>query len=535
MLGGLVRTRIRAAEQAYRDGRLDEALRMVCQPDLHTHARSQRLLARLGKAFLDRARQHYRAERFREAMSDLTSADRCGGYDDDVTELRGQVLAVAGEVARQRKEHQKQIEQARQRIERGSLTAGGKLLADLPDDDPHACKLREQMDDRGQRADQLITAAQSMLDHDRLADAVEKITEARRLVVHDQRVVSLESAVCERILQRASDAFAAGQIARATGELASLQSLGREVTGRVELSDRIDLAESAAAGLMAGRYDDAHRAIRKLEIQCPSVDWIKQTAIQLAALADNLLAIQAGPLGALNVKPAEPVIARPMQRNAATDETVVLADHRRPGVTSGALPDRLLMLIEGGASVLLLRDQRVDIGRAASDAPAAICLLADLSERHSQIVRIEDDYFLISSHDAQVNGRRAGQQLLRDGDRIVRGNRAKMMFRLPSPRSVSARLDLSDSTRMPADVRQVVLFQRTLMMGGGRRSHIMCPHAASKLILFERGDALWVRPQGPPGREDDAVPVELGTSMEIGGVSFVIQPWRHRRPGMSRI
>ena len=79
MLRGLLFVRMKAAERALHDGRFDQAYRMAAEPDICGHPRGARLLAGLAKGFVDRAREHYRAERFTEALLDLGKADRPGG------------------------------------------------------------------------------------------------------------------------------------------------------------------------------------------------------------------------------------------------------------------------------------------------------------------------------------------------------------------------------------------------------------------------------------------------------------------------
>jgi hypothetical protein len=188
----------------------------------------------------------------------------------------------------------------------------------------------------------------------------------------------------------------------------------------------------------------------------------------------------------------------------------------------------MLLLVDGGGSYLLLRGGSCSIGRAAATDAADVPILGDLAERHAVISRIEEDYFLESERDVEVSGAMTRRRPLRDGDRIVLGKRAKLTFRLPARQSLTAVLELSDTTKMPNDVRRVVLFHHTAMVGNGSSAHIVCRHAGSPLVLFERGDALWVRPKSDGRTDMEAKPLRMGEPTEIGGGRLVLSPWSPR-------
>ncbi|MEZ6086122.1 MAG: FHA domain-containing protein [Phycisphaerae bacterium] len=113
----------------------------------------------------------------------------------------------------------------------------------------------------------------------------------------------------------------------------------------------------------------------------------------------------------------------------------------------------LHLLVDGGGSYLILRDSHATIGRAASFGPAQIPIFSDLGERHAEIARVEDDYFLMSPHGSEIGGRRGRQQLLRDGDRVVLARRRSSRF-VCRVAAAAAPADISDTTKIPNDVPQ---------------------------------------------------------------------------------
>jgi len=152
-------------------------------------------------------------------------------------------------------------------------------------------------------------------------------------------------------------------------------------------------------------------------------------------------------------------------------------------------------------------------------------LLSDIGERHASIERVGDDYFVFSAKGVEIDGRVVHQGLLRDGDRLVLGRRAKLTFRLPSRRSTTAVLELSDRTKMPHDVRRVVLLSRHATLGEGRQAHMMCRHAGPPLLLIEKDGVLWMRQRNDGHVDGEAKRLALGVSVEVGGACVVLSEW----------
>ena len=207
---------------------------------------------------------------------------------------------------------------------------------------------------------------------------------------------------------------------------------------------------------------------------------------------------------------------------ASLDDTVAL-----PALPKGEgrLPDSLLLLVEGGGSYLVLRCPQASIGRVVSSHPADVPIYSDVAERQANITRVEEDYFLFGVKEVEVAGRKTRHQLLRDGDRIVLGRKAKMTFRLPSRKSPTGVLDMSDTTKMPNDVRRVILFNENAIVGASANAHIRCPHVGTSAVLFERHGELWMRLKNDGHVDTEPVRLALGEPIEIAGVSLVLKPW----------
>ncbi len=521
MLSRLLFVRLKAAENALRDGRLDEAYRLATAPDIREHRRGAAILTTLADRFIERARNHYRADRFTEALMDLERAETGGVKGEEIAELRGHVRTVASEQRRREQTDRERIENARRRVEDGSLAAGRRILENAGENDPSAEALRRQVEHRAEDAAEIVEQAERLMAQGQTTAAASRLKRAKSIDAHNEALARLETRLCEQVLSAARAALAEGRLNRAADELDCLGGLGKTLPARRELVDLLGIARQTARCVRVTQYAEARRHAMSLGRLLPRAEWIKELISQLGQIEELKTALCAGPLGdRMNNQTPKPLPGAP--HAASLDDTVALPGR---GQTDGSLPDRLLLLVDGGGSYLILRGERVSLGRATSRKPADIPVYSDIAENHANIQRVDDDYFLFTDKDVEVAGRRTPHQLLRDGDRVVMGRKAKLSFRLPSRKSPTAVLDLSDTTKMPNDVRRVVLFHRHAAVGSGPGVHIGCRHAGPSLVLFERNGAMWLRQKSDGHVDTDAVELRLGEPVEIAGASLVLQPW----------
>lgn len=548
MFGQLLIVRIRAAEKALREGRLDEAFRLAMATDLREHRRGKAVLGELGEKFVERAREHYRADRFSEALADLDRADAGAGAGEDelknkVAELRKFVQTVATETNRNDNSRRRRIDEAVRRIEDGSLAAGRRILEEASAGDGAAAKVREAAERRLTEVRETIAQAQAALAAGQFAAAADRVRRAKAMDAHAVDVIRLESELCGRVLESARAALIEGKLARAQSELACLGDVGKALPARREITDVLSLAQDAARHLAAGRFAEARRCAMSVGRLMPEAKWVEATIEQVRQMEELHAQLASGPLSEkVNPGGQSPPYATPDGYGSAgaspsprggLDETVVVPKSdtakRNAKIGAGQAPPRpaekLLLLVDGGGSFLLVRGSAASVGRAAADHPADVPIFSDLAERHLNVNRVEDDYFAFATKEIDIAGKKTLHTLLRDGDRVVLGRKAKFTFRIPSRRSASAVLELSDTTKMPNDVRRVILFDRAAMIGVGPTAHIPCRHAGAPLVLYERNGAFWVRRQDDGHVDTAAIELPIGETVEVAGVSMVLRPW----------
>ena len=531
MFSELLSVRFRAAEKALREGRIDEAYRLASAPDLRAHKRGMAVLASLSEKFLERARDHYRSDKFTEALMDLDRADAGGVLKDEIDELRGYVRTVAAEQQRGENSRRERIDAAVRRIEGGSLAAGRDMLERAATNDQGAAVLRRKAAERADDTARIVEQAERLLSTNQLAAAAERVRRAKSIDAHNDAVARVEARLCSSVLENARTALIEGSPGRAASELACLGELGKALPSLHELSEMLAIANEAGGRLKAHEYAEARRQAMSLARKLPNATWIESAIEQLRQLDELHTAACAGPFGdRVSVTQTKTPSPRRVHKSPASlDDTVALPHGRLVDETS--LPERLLLLIDGGGSFLLLRGGRASLGRVASDAPADIPIYSDVAERQANIARVDDDYFLFSAKNVEVAGKKTQHELLRDGDRVVLGRKAKFTFRLPSRKSSTAVLDLSDTTKAPNDVRRVVLFNHHATVGNSPNAHVFCRHAGPTLVLFERSGSLWIRAKSDGHVDTEAQPLVIGEPVEIGGISLVLEPWKLTTPG----
>lgn len=542
MLSRLLIVRLKAAENALRDGRLDDAYRLATAPDIREHRRGAAVLSALTEKFIERARDHFRADRFTEATMDLDRAEAGGVKKTEIAELRDHVRTVAAEQKRREQSRHQRINEARKRIEDGSLAGGQRILEEASKGDFDAERLRRAIDDRTDKAATIVKEAEGLIAQGQFATAAQRLRRVRSIDAHYEAAARVETRLCNQVIENARAAIVEGKISRASDELACLGTLGHTLPAKREIGDLLGIAQEAARCVRANRYAEARRHAMSLGRLIPEAKWVAAVVEQIRQVDDNIATLYAGPLGTVGghygggapgreVSPVRSpeAVGSPgrdfaqAEARGSLDDTVAL-----PALTGsdGPLPDRLLLLVDGGGSYLVVRTPQASVGRVASTHPADVPIFSDVAERHANITRVDDDYFLFGAKDVQVGGQSTRHHLLRDGDRIVLGRKAKFTFRLPSRKSPTAVLDLSDTTKMPNDVRRVVLFHRHAIVGAHNNAHIRCRHAGTPVVLFERNGSLWLRLKNDGHVDTEPVMLPIGEPVEIAGVSLVLEPWQ---------
>ncbi len=525
MFGRRAANRLKNAEEALTAGQIDEAFALADSPDVAGQGGADRLIAGLVDALLLRGQDHLLSRRFSEALADFDRAARCGPDGVKVAEWQRRAREALHHDLQLAGEQNAAVAAGHHRLAAGSLAGAQDARDRAPLDNTAAVALSQAIARQADRAKDAVDAAESALRDGDLVRAARELRSARGLHSKAEELAGLEARLLERVMQQVTESFKEGRLNRARQELALLGDIGRERPDRIEIEQALRLAGDAARALSEDHYVQAGVLLGRLGQLGLSAKWIGEAREHLEVVDEHRRALLEGPLGLLVGRD----VTRPGVMDQCVAEETVSAPARRvrvvesaplvvsPAAEQGILPRRLLLRIDGVGSFLLIRGDRVTIGRAGGGADLE--LLSDLAERQAEVIRAAEDYFVVASSGVELAGRRVDHALLQDGDRLALGKRVRLTFRRPSLKSTTAALDLGEGVRTAGDCRRVILWGGPLLLGNSNDCHIRLP--VGGLILMERAGAILVRPVGHGHQPVTALP--LGVTTTIGELGMRVQ------------
>jgi hypothetical protein len=515
---------MKQAETALADGRLEEALELVKLEQFRTHRHGQDLIARLLRAFLDRAEEHLRLGRAEAALQDCDRATRLGGNAGEIAELRGRAVGVVQARQKELKITGQVVAMARAHAQGGRLATGEQLLGDACADDSRVVALHQELLGLRAQLENKLKLAEFAITREDWEAAADAVADARGIDSVDQRVIEAATKVATALRRNASSALNDGRLVAASSFLERLS----QVDSSSSESQQLQRAMSECRGILSmveqGRLHEAEEAARRLRTILPDARWLQETLSQLSAMCEGLDRFRAGPLGLL----------RPPRRTLDGVTTVGPAANARvhrpapaaPAVSAREEPDRFIIQVDGAGSYLVLGKDRVRVGAVSSSDPVDCGLITEPGLPPANIDRTDDDYFIRCSGPMLINDKPCNGKLLVSGDRVSLSPRCRFTFQVPNAASTTAVLDLNGARYPRSDVRRVILLDRDIVLGPGHATHIRCEHVPECLVLTWRGGKLHADGQSvqvdgdrflPPG---DGIPV--GMPVRVGNISFVV-------------
>ncbi len=524
--------RIRQAECALADGRLDEAFEIARADDVRGHRHGQRLIGRLARAMVRRGQENLAAGRFQPALLDCNKAEKLGGATSEVTQLR---TAICDAMTKDQHEHQQQalrVAQAKQQIGDGWLSVGGRILDESPAGDGRAQLVRQELAAARLQAEDAVVKTELALQRGDLEEAMKIARSSGLDQSKNGRAGELLGQIKARAIERIRSDLEQGRIDRAAAFVRRAAMPGTDGSEIVELIETLNRCRQAAAYVAAGAPAAALPLLRQVKMVCPSARWLDDAISNAKRASEAYEELHAGPLG-LTLADAAPIMgAGKSDTQAASacanhwEQAVAMREQIMPATGGDSLPSKFVMQIDGVGSFLVFRDSRVTVGPISSSARPMVGLMADPHLPTVAIERVDDDYFLRSEKPVDVNGRSVGEAMLRDGDRITLSARCVVRFHLPNPASATALLTISGGRLPRPDVRQVVLMDRDILVGPYANDHIRTEQLKDVVALFAQNGRLLCRAKDSilvDGRSfDPSVGLAVGKPIEIGKLSMVV-------------
>jgi len=518
--------RLKVAENALNNGRIDEAYERLSLPEVKNLRRAQPLLDALGKALLARVRLQARAGHYREALSDLERLQVIERVDDDANALRKRVEEEQRQRLGRHAERSDAYKRAARDIKAGRLESG-QLAIDRLEDAEQREQLREELDIRVRRSEQLLEQARASLAAGDVLTACRFWEETCHRHGRSRQSDALASELIPACRTLMDEAFDSGQLDRLFTALDATRSLQAFAPSLAEFERLSELARGAAEKLALADYVALRETLLRLQAARGEAGWIKSALKPIDEIVRAQSELLSSPLGLLGTslhktvgfRKAGEVFER--HNDGRVEETV----YRGQGA---ALSNdaALLMLVDGTGSALLVARDVIRLGRAGSLRGLDVPIPTDIQSHHADVIRDGEDYFLVAHGPVRVNHKAVSRSLLRHGDRIILGSKARMVFHKPSAKSDTAVLKLSSNSRLPQDVSLVVLFKGTCLLGPQASCHVQTREGDTRLVLFERGGELFVRRAARDGRPTgpaEALPAH--ETCEFGDVRLTVKEY----------
>jgi tetratricopeptide (TPR) repeat protein len=450
------RLQLREAEEAFEQGRLDEASRLIAEGRLEQYLPGARLAAKVAERLGERARRFLAGGETSAGWRDLQTAEKLVGETDRLLSVRQALVKRA-------------ISEAEMRLE--------------ADDPAGALSRVEWLGRRGVSGDQLRS----------LEQVARRMESARNLCRHGrfaEAEAQLESALALRpdlgFLAERRNACRAGRVrSRELTEQMHRAMLVDDWSRALSLADELlELAPEYAIAV------DARRRAWKM------VDSRKAAAA--AHLGETRQWAPPSP------KPARDsqVVAGPraLQPTAAVASGANGAEREFEASFTDDRPGRTFALwVDGVGGYLVCLGDEVVIGQASPEnvtgpSRVDVAIRGDLYRRHAVIHRRGETYTIEPLGPVRVGGRRIHDcTLLCDGAEVVLGEGVRLRFSQPHPLSATARLEHLSRHRSQPYSDAVLLMAESCVLGPQLRNHVVCRDWPNDLVLFRQGEELRCR------------------------------------------
>ena len=523
--------RLKQAESAIADGRLDEAFDIVQSKDIKEHRRGQKLIGRLALAFAKRGRENLEAERIQLALVDCNKAEKLAGNTADVAELRSAICSEM-EQRRLRSRHCSfKVAQARQHIQDGWISAGEEILKDAGDQDGQAGIVLQQAAIARLHTSEVVTKAEKALQRNDLIGAIDFVLKAGAVDSQNEQVVELVSKLRSMAAGRIKENFDSGRLDLAQSLWQRVSPIADGCSEISGLGTALGRCNKAAEYVAAGRPREAVNLLRKVQLTFPSAQWLGTVTNQSRQAAELLDELAAGPLGfdMTRRRNMEDEIQQVDDEGRSVSETLpqaMPAGGNPEGQDETSLASKFMLQIDGVGSFYVLRDSRITVGPVSSSARPTVGLMVDPNMPAITIERSEDDYFIRSSSPVMVNDVTTTNKLLVDADHINLSPRCGMKFNIPNPASTTATLSLPAARLGRADVRRIILMDRDILIGPTEGSHILAESLDETIALFIQNGQLLCRAKDKILVDDKTVGPTAGLPFDrrisIGQISLVL-------------
>jgi len=528
---------LRQAEAALSEGRLEEAAELASRTDVRQHHDGQKLLTRLTAALVARGQKHLDSGRTEESQRDCRLASGLGGNQTDVARLLASITEAINNERRREERDRELLDAAAGEVDLGECSVGERILERVSSDDSNVERANDRIAVRREQIEAALQRARQSVESSRKSEAMTAVRELQRLSPQHAELPELIDRITGPAVSEIRQAVIDGRLDRAVRTIESVRPLVELDPDLSELDQVLDLSRRIAGQIDASRFSEATAELRTLGSLLGDADWVQQLAEETQQAAGLVDTFRSTPLSLLDGLRQAETVSLPGQAQASGVRQLAGTGSRADGRWADAprspapvvgTSDGYVLQLDGVGTALLLPGSRVRIGAVGSRSSNVDLALSGYPQGEASVFeRIGSDYRFRAGCDAVLNGQPCQEKVLSGNEQIELGRRCRLRFRKPHPASASALLELSGTRLSRADIRTVILFEDTLIAGPSRSCHLMASSLEQPLVLFRRGGELFVR-TGIAGRVQrgaaEAIPVMLGTPIEIGGTRLTVTP-----------
>ncbi len=505
--------RIRKADVALADGRLDDAYQQAICEDVREHRRGQRLITRLTKAYQKRGLEHLAAGNAQGALADAERATRLGGNQPKLVALRNDALAKLASHQMQQRQRQQKIEAARQCIVSGDFSLGTALCEPLAETENTVAGLMQDADLARRTLDATLHRCRQAIDGQDWEQALAALAQAKRLRPGHTTTNDLISQVTQTVTKQVRAFLGQGRLDQAEAMLARLKQHAAENLDVEELSRMVTNCRQAHVATRSAEMGPAIENLKSLKQVLPEAKWLDAAIRDVETAARSIESLRTGPLGLLAgaTNPLHSTIVRARQGNSPMPTPMPIT----------TTPEDFLIHVDGAGSFLVVRNRLATVGTQSRSRPVNIPILGQLGLPRLTVERTDEDYFLSADQPVEINGNKTVSTLLADQDEIRLGRRGAVKFSRPCAASTSALLEFRGVRPAHGNSRRVVLMDDALVLGPQPAAHIRVSPLERAMVLHLRDGVLRIRPMSRNG-ETPGIPIEMNRAHDVNGLSLVV-------------
>lgn len=525
--------KLKQAECALADERLDEAFDLLKSERLRQHRRAQTLIGQLARALCQRGQRQLAEGRLQQAQADCGKADQLAGNLPQVNTLRSALCDAHEQRQHQDQQHREQLAMAQRNFDQGHLSVGEEILAQAKGQNQAANRLVEEAAVKRMEIKTIVAKIEEALQRQDIEEAQTFLSRVDAATISGHSVLArLAVAIKDQLTEQTVSSFNAGRLDLASLACARLAQIS-DSSRTEEL--RVALEQCKVAGRASVDNDpgQAREILEKLKLMFPSTTWLDDALDQARLAAERLGQLRTGPLGLLPDKDASAMMPSPEKPRACPTTASpargsVPSPKSAPPLTGkhGPLSNQFLLQIDGVGSYLVLAKDQLTIGPISSSPHPDLGLLMNPNTPSVSISREDEDYFLSSEQPVQVSDVAVTHKLLMDGDRITLSHKSRLKFNTPNAASTSATLVVSGARLPRPDINYVILLDRDILIGPSCNNHIRTSRLSTTLALTWQDKQLFCRNaekmlvQGKQAHHD--TPLPMNKSIQLDQVSLVI-------------